>query len=211
MHEGLTIFCHFFNNNKTCPFNNGCVFVHEDSEVCKYDTVCERRNCMYKHGIDDSGDESDNIIEDEDKDDAGSIHDIGEEILAEDEIVIDDAKEKVDSEVDEDAENETDDNLEEGPVETLEYDVFVPCRDHFLTKDSGLYHQQLNNMKEIERVQNIWITAKNEYKVGDYLAANIKFTTKYAEKWKTSEKFRIKIWDRLSIKQTCPEQGEVIS
>ena len=97
------------------------------------------------------------------------------------------------------------DNLEEGPVETLEYDVFVPCRDHFLTKDSGLYHQQLNSMKEIERVQNIWITAKNEYKVGDYLAANIKFTTKYAEKWKKSEKFRIQIWDRLSIKQTCPE------
>ena len=128
-----------------------------------------------------------------------------EEIHAEAENLIGDAKENVDSEVDEDDENETDDNLEEGPVETLEYDVFVPCRDHFLTKDSGLYHQQLNSMKEIERVQNIWITAKSEYKVGDYLAANIKFTTKYAEKWKKSETFRMKIWDRLSIKQTCPE------
>jgi len=165
---------------------------------------------MYKHGVIDSGDEFDEIIEDEDKekDEKDSIHsdgDIEDGIHEESEILINDENKKVDSEVVEDDENETDDNLEEGPVETLAFDVFVLCRDHFLTRDNGLYNQQLNNMKEIERVQDIWITAKSDYKVGDYLAANIKFTTKYAEKWKKSEKFRIKIWDRLNIKQTCPE------
>ena len=158
-HEGLRIFCHFFNNNKTCPFNNGCVFIHEDSEVC------ERRKCMYKHGVDDSGDELENVIEEEDKDETDSTHSNGG---IEDGIYVGADNNKEDeSEVDEDPndENVPDDNLEEGPEETLEFDVFVPCRDHFLTKDSGLYHQQLNNMKEIGRVQNIWITAKSEYKV----------------------------------------------
>ena len=48
-HENFKIYCHFFNNEKSCP-NKECVFLHEDSPICKYDSVCERQYCMYKHG-----------------------------------------------------------------------------------------------------------------------------------------------------------------
>ena len=49
VHEDLKIFCHYFNNNKICPFNNQCIFLHEPSTDCKYGSKCERINCMYKH------------------------------------------------------------------------------------------------------------------------------------------------------------------
>ena len=47
--ENFKLYCHFFNNEKTCP-NKECVFLHEDSEICRYDSVCERQYCKYKHG-----------------------------------------------------------------------------------------------------------------------------------------------------------------
>ena len=49
-HENLKIYCHFFNNEKTCPYSEDCVFLHEDSPSCKYSTACERNYCMFKHG-----------------------------------------------------------------------------------------------------------------------------------------------------------------
>ena len=48
-HENVKLFCHYFNNGLECPYNDECIFVHEDSEVCKYGAMCERNNCMYKH------------------------------------------------------------------------------------------------------------------------------------------------------------------
>ena len=64
-HEDITLFCHFFNNNKDCPYDEECIFVHEDSDECKFSTGCERTLCMYKHegknndDDDESDDESD--------------------------------------------------------------------------------------------------------------------------------------------------------
>ena len=30
-HENAELFCHYFNNNKYCPFEDHCIFVHEES------------------------------------------------------------------------------------------------------------------------------------------------------------------------------------
>ena len=32
-HEKIKIYCHYFNNGLKCPFENECVFLHEDSEL----------------------------------------------------------------------------------------------------------------------------------------------------------------------------------
>ena len=34
-HENQKIYCHFYNNDKTCPFDEDCVFLHEDADKCK--------------------------------------------------------------------------------------------------------------------------------------------------------------------------------
>ena len=74
VHEDLEIFCHYFNNNKDCPFDDQCVYLHEDSEKCKFGRGCERKMCMYKHEECDesdagSDDENDDENEDADSDD----------------------------------------------------------------------------------------------------------------------------------------------
>ena len=49
-HEGVKLFCHYFNNNQDCPHEDECVFLHEHSVPCRYRDICEREFCMYKHG-----------------------------------------------------------------------------------------------------------------------------------------------------------------
>ena len=51
-HESnLKKFCHYFNNDKTCPFEEiGCMFFHQDSESCKYGDNCQNGLCQFKHG-----------------------------------------------------------------------------------------------------------------------------------------------------------------
>jgi hypothetical protein len=49
-HEKMKIYCHFFNYKKICPYDKECIFLHEDSDVCRYDMLCERNYFMYKHG-----------------------------------------------------------------------------------------------------------------------------------------------------------------
>ena len=62
-HEHFKIYCNFYNNRKTCPFGDNCVFVHEKSEPCKYGELCERENCMYIHETCDDDENGDDYEE----------------------------------------------------------------------------------------------------------------------------------------------------
>ena len=48
-HEDLKLFCHYQNNNKECPHEECCIYLHEESPICKYGVYCERELCMYRH------------------------------------------------------------------------------------------------------------------------------------------------------------------
>ena len=66
-HEGLKIYCYYYNNAGDCLHEDQCVFLHEDSPMCKYGQLCERNNCMFKHQtLDDSSDDDDNDVEEKD-------------------------------------------------------------------------------------------------------------------------------------------------
>ena len=42
--------CHYFNSNKTCPFEElGCKFLHKYSAVCKYGDRCISHMCQFRH------------------------------------------------------------------------------------------------------------------------------------------------------------------
>ena len=42
--------CHYFNNGKACPYEDiGCMFTHEQSDICKFGQVCRNKLCSYKH------------------------------------------------------------------------------------------------------------------------------------------------------------------
>ena len=56
-------------------------------------------------------------------------------------------------------------------------------------------------------MDDLWINSIPNYQVGTYLATDVKLVTKFSKNWK-NEAFRQNIWERLSIKETCPEQGE---
>ena len=47
------MFCHYFNNDKDCPYDtddeDGCIYLHDDSQPCKFGSGCERQLCMFKH------------------------------------------------------------------------------------------------------------------------------------------------------------------
>ena len=62
-HENVKLYCHYFNNEKVCPYGEECVFLHTDSKLCKYGGLCERMLCMFKHQSDDI--ETGEIIEEE--------------------------------------------------------------------------------------------------------------------------------------------------
>ena len=49
VHESVKWFCHFYNNDKECPKDSKCIFLHEDSCYCRYKNVCKRTYCMFKH------------------------------------------------------------------------------------------------------------------------------------------------------------------
>ena len=48
-HINAKLFCHFYNNDKECPKEQECVFLHKTSGPCRYMEKCERENCMYEH------------------------------------------------------------------------------------------------------------------------------------------------------------------
>ena len=42
--------CHYFNNKLTCPFEEmGCMFAHEVSNMCKFDSKCTTILCSFRH------------------------------------------------------------------------------------------------------------------------------------------------------------------
>ena len=65
-HEDVELFCHYFNNDKDCPYEEECIFVHEESEICKFGKSCERKMCMYRHeNIDDESENEEEESSDE--------------------------------------------------------------------------------------------------------------------------------------------------
>ena len=48
-HEGTKLYCNFYNNEKNCPFETDCIFLHENSTKCRYGQLCERNYCMFNH------------------------------------------------------------------------------------------------------------------------------------------------------------------
>ena len=76
VHGKMKIFCHYFNNEKSCKFGNECIFAHEESPDCKMGELCERIMCMFKHDrrdISDDEDSSDGESDEENKDDSKEV------------------------------------------------------------------------------------------------------------------------------------------
>ena len=67
-HEDFQLFCHYYNNDKDCPFDDECMYIHEDSENCKFGRNCARGLCMYKHEESASYKECDDDSSDDDDD-----------------------------------------------------------------------------------------------------------------------------------------------
>ena len=48
--NGSDKFCHYFNNDKNCPFEKiGCMVLHQDPEVCYFRVKCRNKLCQFKH------------------------------------------------------------------------------------------------------------------------------------------------------------------
>ena len=67
-HEDVTLFCHYFNNKKDWPYEDECIYIHEESDMCKFGQGCDRILCMFKHEPSDDNDESEDEIESESED-----------------------------------------------------------------------------------------------------------------------------------------------
>ena len=74
--DGTNKFCHYFNNNKNCIFEEtiGCMFRHEISPICKDLKKCKFTKCQFTHTSDEhhSGEIDDVDVEE-------TVHDIPEE------------------------------------------------------------------------------------------------------------------------------------
>ena len=54
VHDIKTKKCHYFNNAKTCPYEEiGCKFAHRVSENCYYQRNCRNQLCQFKHDFND--------------------------------------------------------------------------------------------------------------------------------------------------------------
>ena len=94
-HENAELFCHYFNNDKDCPFEDRCIFVHEESGNCRYGKNCERNLCMFQHVESrDIENVSDDDSEDGDSEESFNLHDINLEKIK---PVLDKFKQAVDN------------------------------------------------------------------------------------------------------------------
>ena len=98
-HTKVEKFCHYFNNGKMCPYDDlGCMFKHEDSDKCKYETYCNFNLCQYKHN-------ENNII----------IEEIDEKVESNDDV-----DSIVDSESESESDNDNDDALTDNDASDFE-------------------------------------------------------------------------------------------
>ena len=63
----------FFNNKKNCTFEDKCVFLHKESEKCRFGKIRERINCTFRHNSDIDEDVIE--IESETDDNYEEVHD----------------------------------------------------------------------------------------------------------------------------------------
>ena len=68
VHKSMKIFCHFYNNNKECPYEEQCIYAHEESNDCMFGNDCERIMCMFKHEEHHPDDEDSDDDDDSDED-----------------------------------------------------------------------------------------------------------------------------------------------
>ena len=69
-HEDITLYCHYFNDEKVCPCEDECIFVHKESEVCMFGQKFERRLSMFRYeGRNGYEEESDVESDSDDTDD----------------------------------------------------------------------------------------------------------------------------------------------
>ena len=78
-HENVKLYCHFYNNEKSCPFADKCIFLHQHSKFCKYDELCERDLCMFKHKKNNVPLNSDDCVDQNDDDKQDDFEDEEEE------------------------------------------------------------------------------------------------------------------------------------
>ena len=119
----------------------------------------------------------------------------------------DDVIEDIDDDEVNDTTNQTFSNpsQEYRPIETVELQENVPCRDLYLKNDQTFYWRVLEKFSEIEKIEHHYVHSLSGYSVGTYHDTYIKFKTKYAENFKNNKQFRESVWDRLNIKETGPE------
>ena len=72
---------------------------------------------------------------------------------------------------------DVDDEVDKDIIETVELKVFLKCRDQWLSKDQVYYTDELRKFKEKERIENLWIHAKNNYEIETYLETAPKIQT----------------------------------
>ena len=66
VHGNVKIFCHYFNNDKDCPFDDQCIFAHNEAPECKFGGGCERILCMFQHEENEESEDEDNNEDDDD-------------------------------------------------------------------------------------------------------------------------------------------------
>ena len=57
------IYCHYYNNEKECPFGYFRIYEHNEADKCNFGKACERVMCMYKHNDEDTENDGDNDVE----------------------------------------------------------------------------------------------------------------------------------------------------
>ena len=106
--------CHFFNNNKHCPYEEiGCMYQHQESPQCIFQERCRNRMCQFKHLRKNKCSECEYIpISNQDLDDhtqekhgENEVNQEKEDIFHEREDILNDSVERTESEVSTDEEH----------------------------------------------------------------------------------------------------------
>ena len=75
-HGNIEKFCHYFNNEKQCPYDDlGCKFLHEDSDNCKFGKYCNFNLCQFKHNQKENNEEMEMVESDGDSENDNDMED----------------------------------------------------------------------------------------------------------------------------------------